>query len=227
MKIAVEKADALEYLAAYMPESVDLFLTDLPYESLEKHRKVGGTTGRLKHSKMSSNDWFEVFPNYKLPHLFHLAYRILRKNRHAYVFCDDETSDIMKRCAVEAGFKVWKRLVWDKTVIGMGYHYRCQYEFILFLEKGKRKLNSNSIPDVIQCKPIRNGYPTEKPVELLSTLIRQSTTAGEVVCDPFCGSGATGVAAVEHGCGFIGADIEQKAIDISQARLMKARGMFR
>ncbi|WP_366944968.1 hypothetical protein, partial [uncultured Bradyrhizobium sp.] len=41
----------------------------------------------------------------------------------------------------QAGFKFWKPIVWDKVQIGMGYHYRCRYEFVLFFEKGKRRLN--------------------------------------------------------------------------------------
>ena len=53
-----------------------------------------------------------------------------------------------KPAAEQAGFKFWKPLVWDKCAIGMGYHYRARYEFILFFEKGKRKLNNLSIPDI-------------------------------------------------------------------------------
>ena len=53
--------DAVEWLRSLDGESVDLVITDPPYESLEKHRAVGTTT-RLKHSKASSNDWFRIFP---------------------------------------------------------------------------------------------------------------------------------------------------------------------
>ena len=55
-------ADAVEWLKTLPKDSVDLFITDPPYESLEKHRSVGTTT-RLKNSKSSSNKWFEIFPN--------------------------------------------------------------------------------------------------------------------------------------------------------------------
>ena len=57
--------DAVEWLRKVPDASVDLVVTDPPYESLEKHRAVGTTT-RLKHSKASSNDWFEIFPNLAL-----------------------------------------------------------------------------------------------------------------------------------------------------------------
>ena len=56
---------------------------------------------------------------------------------------------VAKPEAESAGFKFWKPLVWDKRTIGMGYHYRARYEFILFFEKGKRRLNDLGIADVI------------------------------------------------------------------------------
>ena len=52
---------------------------------------------------------------------------------------------VAKPEAERAGFRFWKPLVWDKKTIGMGYHYRARYEFILFFEKGKRRLNDLGI----------------------------------------------------------------------------------
>ena len=75
--------DALSWLREQPAESVDLLITDPPYESLEKHRAVGTTT-RLKHSKSSSNDWFQVFPNAKFPELFEQVFRVL-KPQHAFL----------------------------------------------------------------------------------------------------------------------------------------------
>ena len=82
--------DALSWLRGQPAESVDLVITDPPYESLEKHRAVGTTT-RLKHSKSSSNDWFQVFPNAKFGELFEQVFRVLKPNTHFYLYCDAET----------------------------------------------------------------------------------------------------------------------------------------
>src|SRR5690606_7271265 len=57
----LSQGDAVAWLRARPAESIDLLITDPPYESLEKHRAIG-TTPRLKHSKASSNDWFSIFP---------------------------------------------------------------------------------------------------------------------------------------------------------------------
>ena len=133
------RADAVDWLRTLPDQSVDLIVTDPPYESLEKHRAVGTTT-RLKRSKASSNNWFAVFPNSRFKELFVQFYRVLNSNRHLYLFCDQETMFIVKPLAERVGFRFWKPLVWDKVKIGMGYHYRARYEFVLFFEKGKRKV---------------------------------------------------------------------------------------
>lgn len=216
--------DAFECLSMMEDASVDLVLTDPPYESLEKHRKRGTTT-RLKHSKSSSNDWFPVIPNSVFPKLFQEFYRVLKPNRHLYLHCDTETKFVVQPMAVEAGFKFWNDIVWDKCTIGLGYHYRRKHESVLFFEKGKRNLNDLSIPDVLPVKRIagkvRGGkpYPAEKPVELEEIFIKQSTQEGELVFDPFMGSGSAGVAAIRHGRRFKGCDVVEKACAITFRRL--------
>jgi len=215
------QSDAVAWLRALPSESVDLVVTDPPYESLEKHRAIGTTT-RLKHSKASSNDWFAIFPNARFPELFAEVYRVLRRNTHFYLFCDPETMFVAKPEGEKAGFKFWKPLIWEKLRIGMGYHYRARYECILFFEKGKRKLNDLGIADIIAAPRISGGYPAEKPAAVSEVLIRQSTEPGQLVIDPFMGSGSVGVAAVTNGRSFAGNDLCREAVDITRERLREA-----
>lgn len=250
----LHQGDAFKWLKRLDDESVDLIVTDYPYESLEKHRKIGTTT-RLKHSKSSSNDWFGTIPNSRLPELLFEMFRVLKRDRHLYMFCDDETSDILKGPVFESVKQMWKehkhlkgkltcwkRIVWDKVAIGMGYHYRARYEFILFFEKGKRKLNNLGVPDVLEvpgvleaddidllqrqadllkCKRIRSkeAYPTEKPSELIQILVENSTQPGELVIDPFMGSASTGEAALRTGRYFWGNDIAPSSLEFATKRL--------
>jgi site-specific DNA-methyltransferase (adenine-specific) len=213
--------DAVEWLEALPPSSVDLVVTDPPYESLEKHRAIGTTT-RLKHSKASSNDWFTIFPNRRFPELFAAVHRVLKRDAHFYLFCDQETMFVAKPIAEAAGFKFWKPIVWDKEKIGMGYHYRSRYEFILFFEKGKRKLNDLGVADIISHSRVARGYPAEKPVGVSEVLVRQSTATGDTVADPFMGSGSVGVAALRLGRRFLGTDISPTARELTHARLSAA-----
>jgi site-specific DNA-methyltransferase (adenine-specific) len=212
--------DAVRWLQSLQSASVDLLITDPAYESLEKHRAIGTTT-RLTHSKASSNDWFTIFPNARFGELFREAYRVLKPNSHFYLLCDAETMFVAKPEAERAGFRFWKPLVWDKCTIGMGYHYRARYEFILFFEKGKRKLNDLGVPDVIAIPRIRGGYPAEKPAEVAEILVSQSSAAGDVVCDPFMGSGSVGVASLRLGRRFVGNDLNPEAVKIASKRLIE------
>lgn len=212
--------DAVDWLKTLPSGSASAAITDPPYESLEKHRAVGTTT-RLKHSKSSSNDWFQIFPNARFPLLFAELYRVLSKNSHLYMFCDPETMFVAKPIGEAAGFRFWKPLIWDKRRIGMGYHYRARYECVLFFEKGKRKLNDLGIPDIIESPRIANGYPTEKPDAVSQVLISQSTAIGELVIDPFMGAGSVGVAATKLSRNFMGNDLCLEAVDITRHRLIE------
>lgn len=217
---SVAQADAIAWLRSLPDASVDCCVTDPAYESLEKHRAIGTTT-RLKHSASSSNDWFAIFPNSRFPDLFAELYRVMREDTHLYVMCDQETMFVIKPLGEAAGFRFWKPLIWDKVSIGMGYHYRARCEFVLFFEKGKRKLNDLGVADVITAPRVVGpwSYPTEKPVKLSTVLIEQSTDPGQLVIDPFTGSGSVGAAAIMAGRRFSGCDVSGEACSIALARL--------
>jgi|TARA_R110000851_G_scaffold189525_1_gene339767 site-specific DNA-methyltransferase (adenine-specific) len=212
------RSDAVDWLSTLADASVDLLITDPPYESLEKHRKIGTTT-RLKVSKASSNLWFDIFPNKRFEILLKEVYRVLKNNSHFYLFCDQETMFAIKPIAEKVGFKFWKPIIWDKVSIGMGYHYRARHEYILFFEKGKRKLNDLGMPDILECKRVHRGYPTEKPVQLIEHLISQSSSIGELVVDPFFGSGSTLLAAKNLNRIYLGSDISEVAHEHFKNRL--------
>jgi site-specific DNA-methyltransferase (adenine-specific) len=217
-RFRVEQGDAVQWLRGLPDASLDLVITDPAYESLEKHR-AKGTTTRLKQSGASSNEWFEIFPNSRFPALFAELFRVLREDTHLYVLCDQATMFAIKPMGEAAGFTFWKPLVWDKQKIGMGYHYRARYEFVLFFEKGKRQVANLGVADVLPFKRIAKGYPTEKPVDLLKVLIEQSSLPGEIVADPFSGSGSAGAAALDLGRRFVGCDLKASAVELAQTRL--------
>ena len=196
--------DAVTFLHSQPRQSVDLIVTDPAYESLEKYRNIGTTT-RLK------KEWFAIFPNHRYSEFFSACYLALKPNAHCYVMCDEETLFIIKPIAEQCGFKFWKSITWNKMKMGMGYHWRNQTERVAFFEKGKRKLNDLSLPDIIEVPAIRNGYPTEKPIDLYKPIIKNSSNPGEIVVDPFFGSGNGLLAANELGRHALGSDISDTA----------------
>ena len=225
-------SDAFELLQGLAAESVDLVVTDPPYESLQIHR-ARGTTTRL------TTNWFTTVPNDRLPELLRLVYRVLRPDRHFYLFCDEVTADVIKqqqkigaarlpngarRCS--CGFAYWKEIVWAKTTLdgarirgGTGYHYRAASERILFFEKGKRALNDLGVADVLMAPRAGVPGPAVKPGAVVRTLIAQSSAPGDLVLDPFCGSGVTGVEARALDRRFLLGDIDLAYLDPSLADL--------
>jgi DNA modification methylase len=119
-------------------------------------------------------------------------------------------------------FLLGNGLVTHNCRIGLGYHYRAQYELVLFFEKGKRKLTDLGVADIIKVPRVHRGYPAEKPVAVSEVLVRQSSAPGELIVDPFCGSGSVGVAAVTLGRDFMGCDVCGEAVAITRQRLIDA-----
>lgn len=68
---------------------------------------------------------------------------------------------------------------------------------------------------------VEGKHPTQKPEYLLERIILASTEEGQVILDPFCGSGTTGVESVRYGRKFIGIDVSEEYMEISKKRLEK------
>jgi len=99
-------------------------------------------------------------------------------------------------------------LVWDKGSIGLGGgSWRSQYELIAFYEKGSRAGNFRNRSNVLRAPRVTRGYPTEKPVAIVRQVLQQVSLPGELVLDPFCGSGNVGRAARAMGRRALLADI--------------------
>lgn len=207
--------DALAYLPRLPDGYAQLVVTDPPYDSMERHRAVGTST-RLK------DEWFPVLSDERLEHVFRDLYRVMAANSHLYVMTNADTMRTLVPRLESIGFRFWKPLVWNKVTIGMGYHYRATYEFVLFFEKGKRKLNDLGVSDVLTFPAVhhrKRRYPTEKPLGLMELLVSQSSNEGDVVLDPFCGSGVVGEAAIRQGRMFVGIDVADEACVVTAERL--------
>lgn len=181
--VRLYEADARAFLATLPDESVDLIITDPPYV--------------FDRGQTHFREWFAELPDEAWPQILGELHRVLRKDAHAYVLCDWRTQRIFEDAAQTVGFRVRRPLVWDKLSPALGGTWRSQSELILFCEKGYRPGNYRNRGNVLRAPRVARGYPTEKPVRLLRQLVSQSSDKGELVLDPFCGSGNVGRAARE------------------------------
>jgi site-specific DNA-methyltransferase (adenine-specific) len=85
--------------------------------------------------------------------------------------------------------------------------------------KGKQMRSVWSIPSTPKREKSEGSHPTQKPLELLKRLIAICTNEGDMVLDPFCGSGTTGVACVLLKRNFIGIDLDKNYLDLSDKRM--------
>jgi len=108
-----------------------------------------------------------------------------------------------------AGFATVGHIVFRKQYASgsrnLAYRHECAY----LLAKGRPALPATPVPDVLDFPFSFNRlHPTQKPVEPLKTLIGAFTRPGDVVLDPFCGSGSTLAAAHELDRRYIGIDLD-------------------
>jgi site-specific DNA-methyltransferase (adenine-specific) len=207
--VTLVQADARYLLAALPADSVDLIITDPPYH--------------LDRGSHYFRTWFAELPDEAWPAIVAGLHRVLREDRHCYVFCDRRTQPLFDAAARDAGFRVHSPLIWNKASIGLGGGcWRSQHELIAFYEKGHRAGNSRGESDVLSHARVARGYPTEKPIPVLERLIRQASQPGELVLDPFCGSGNVGQACRNLGRSALLADVEP-ACAARRLRLASAR----
>lgn len=150
------------------------------------------------------------------------AFDLLRPTGRAFVFCDGTSYPVVFRL-VYGKFST-ALLVWDKGQIGMGREFRKSHELIVHAWLPDTPIFADGIgrPDVLTVPPVATEYrdhPAQKPVGLLHQLL---AVAGELVLDPFMGSGTTLRAAKDLGRRAIGIEIEERYCEIAAKRLAQS-----
>ena len=88
--------------------------------------------------------------------------------------------------------------------------------------EGKQMRSVWSIPSTPAREKTHGMHPTQKPIELLKRVVLLASNPGDIVLDPFCGSGTTGVVSVSNGRKFIGIDCDNVYLNLSKQRINEA-----
>jgi site-specific DNA-methyltransferase (adenine-specific) len=125
------------------------------------------------------------------------------------------------------GLEFFHSLVWDKKNPGLGQRYRRQHEMVMVAHKTGGRIRWNEevgkVPNILALMPPRERqHPNEKPLRLIERLVGIHSLPGDVILDPFMGSGTTGVAAARLGRRFVGVEIEPGYFDIACRRISEA-----
>ena len=190
--------DSLTVLRQMEPESVDAIITDPPYGI----NYVSQTGVSIKNDK-SPFIWF-----------LYDAFRVLKSG---------EAGRGGLICFVKS------EVIWDKVYHGMGdtkAAFAPSHENIVFAVKGKYSFPGSRPKDLVTFPKINSSkmvHPTEKPVGLLANLISSVTKPGDLILDPFAGSGSTLVAAKKTGRRFIGIELDADYFVTAQRRIEEVR----
>jgi site-specific DNA-methyltransferase (adenine-specific) len=133
-------------------------------------------------------------------------------------------ADSFLLAARDAGFRAAGHLVFPKPYASGTRLLRYQHEQAFLFAKGDPPLPKAPLSDVITGWRYTGNrlHPTQKPVAILRPLIEAFTAPGAVVCDPFCGSGSTLIAARDCGRRFIGIELDPAHHKTARERLRYA-----
>ena len=205
--------------------AVDHVISDPPYED-ELHKAMG---------RIRRNDGREMVQD--------LGFDGVNATRTAIsAACVEASTGWLILFTLAEGVRAWRDDIqaaggkWDTTLVwikpdasprfnGQGAARGFENAVTAWCGKGYRRWNGGGKRGVYThlVNYGRQGeHPTEKPVPLMSELVADFTQVGDLICDPFCGSGSTGVAAVKAGRRFIGIDQDPKWFDLSCRRVGEA-----
>jgi len=202
----IAQGDCIEVMRRMPEASVDLILTDPPY--LVNYRS---SDGRRVPSD-TDDRWLKP--------AFAEAFRVLTPDRFCVCFYGWSKADKFLAAWREAGLRPVGHLVFQKSYASSTRFLRYHHEQAYLLAKGRPKPPSCPIADVLRLRYTGNRlHPTQKAVSALEPLISSFSAAGEVVLDPFCGSGSTLVAAHSLGRRFLGIELDENYHAIATRRL--------
>lgn len=218
----IVNADSIEIMNNMESECIDLIVTDPPYKTITGGDSNGKNSERPK-GMLSGNRKLFKHQNIKISDWMPEVYRILKNGSHCYIFTNTLNLTEMLNESKGVGFKLHNLLVWEKNNCTPSQYYMKNCEYVLFLRKGKAKW----INDIGGSKTVHQfnniighkTHPTEKPVELLKFYISNSSNEGDIVFDPFVGTGSTMVSANELKRKYLGCELEKEYCDIACQRV--------
>lgn len=234
------QGNCLELLNDFEPESINMIFADPPY----RVSNDGITCKSGKIASVNKGTWDRSMGLIE-DHQFNKEWltacdRVLDGNGTIWVSGTYHIIHSIVFALMEMDYHILNEIIWLKPNAPPNMGCRCftaSHETLVWAKKDKKakhtfnykdmKLYNNNlqmrsvweIPTTPKREKLHGQHPTQKPYELLKRCILASTVQGDLVLDPFCGSGTTGLAALEHGRRFIGIELDSNYCNITEQRL--------
>lgn len=187
--------DCIKLMRRLDTASVDFALTDPPY--LVRYRDRTGRTVRND----DNGRWLQP--------TFTELHRVLKDGSFCLSFYGWNEADRFIGAWRNAGFRLVGHAVFRKRYGSSARFLEHRHEQAYLLAKGDVRAPATPFPDVLDWSYTGNRlHPTQKPLEVLRPFIQAFSKPGDLVLDPFCGSGSTLVAARELGRGYLGIELD-------------------
>lgn len=230
--------DSLEILPTLQSNSVDLIFADPPYFLSNDGLSIrSGKVVSVNKGDWDKKDNYASTSNFTYSWLKE-CYRLLKNNRTIWVTGTHHNIFEVEREIKRVGFKLINIIIWHKAdppPLIYRNKFRFSYEFIIWAKKGRShyfnydlmyRLQNKEMEDVwmmaaVQQKEKKYGYhPTQKPEQLLRRIILSASKEGDVILDPFLGSGTTAYVAKQLKRNYLGIEQEPKYLKIASERVM-------
>lgn len=210
--------DCIEFIKALPENTFDAIITDPPYMTFNKTLFRKDKTHEYNFPLLNESNYGMIAEFIKE------SYRILKPNRAIAIFTQFTSVDFFKR-EVDKYFRLKNIIIWVKNNWTAGDthgSFARQYEMIIYANKGRRIINGTRLTDVWFYDRIagkKQLHRNQKPVELMERIIEKCTDEGDLILDPFMGSGSTGIAALHLNRNFTGIELDPKYYQVARERL--------
>ena len=220
--IKLYNADCMEVIKGMPNRNIDLIITDPPY----KFENKGG--GFFAKNNSTQRTYLDNLRNIKCTEFEPLPFLDILKDKlkkfYGYFFCNKSLVEDYIRFARDNKY-IFDILVMAKSnpIPSYNNHHLSDLEYVIMIrENGTYFSKHKNIDDFrkFYLKSSKKGmHPAEKPVDLIERYIRTSSKEGDVIFDPFMGSGTTGVACVNTNRSFVGIELDNNYFNIAKTRV--------
>ena len=219
----IYNCDCVEGMKKMPDKSIDIVVTDPPYLI-----ETSGAGIYKQADKQYVKELKDIKDGFSTDVLDELC-RVM-KHINCYFFCSQKQIMPLLDYFVRGKKCNWNLISWHKTnpVPACGNKYLTDTEFVLFFrEKGVKIYGSFDTKRTWYATPLNQsdkklyGHPTCKPLDIVQNFITNSSQEGELVFDPFIGSGTTAIAAIKEKRHFIGMELNKEYFDIAEDRIKK------
>lgn len=202
----IVQGNCIQVLGQFCRRSVDFALTDPPY--------LAHYCSRDGRRVANDDDAAWLKP------AFAEIFRVLRRDSFCVSFYGWHQADTFITAWREAGFRLAGHLTFTKHYPSTERFLKYHHENAYLLAKGNPPQPTQRIPDVLEWKYSGNKlHPTQKPLCVLTPLIQSFSHPGDIVLDPFCGSGSTLLAAKLQCRKYIGIELDVRYCNAARDRL--------